>query len=105
MKKITFLLGLLMTFSTMIAQTITVKGKVVDENKSPLPGVSVFVEGTTIGTITDLDGNFTLSIDRNTVKYITYSFVGYNKVKQPVSEASQIIRSCSLRKLPIWTKL
>ncbi|MGB9748191.1 MAG: carboxypeptidase-like regulatory domain-containing protein, partial [Bacteroidales bacterium] len=53
MKKITFLLGLLMTFSTMFAQTITIKGRVVDENKSPLPGVSVFVEGTTIGTITD----------------------------------------------------
>lgn len=86
MKKITFLLGLLLTFSTMFAQTVTIKGRVVDENKSPLPGVSVFVEGTTIGTTTDLDGNFTLSIDRATVKYITFSFVGYNKVRQPVSE-------------------
>ena len=86
MKKITVLLGLLMTFSTMFAQTFTITGRVVDENQSPLPGVSVFVEGTTNGTITDLDGNFTLSIDRATVKYVTFSFVGYYKVRQPISE-------------------
>ena len=42
------------------AQNITVRGNVVDEQKEPLVGVTVKVQGTTTGTITDYDGNFEL---------------------------------------------
>lgn len=56
-----FLSALLWTFSLgVIAQNITVKGTVEDAKGEPLIGVTVQVQGTTIGTITDMNGNFTL---------------------------------------------
>ena len=43
------------------AQDLTVSGIVLDfENKQPLPGATVFIDGTTKGTTTDFDGNYTL---------------------------------------------
>ena len=58
-----------------INQQITVKGTVVEPNGEPVIGASVKVEGGSLGTITDLDGNFTLSVPVN-AKLIV-SFVGY----------------------------
>ncbi len=46
-----------------ILQGRTIKGKILDENNEPLIGVSVIVKGaSTIGTITDFDGNYTLEV-------------------------------------------
>jgi len=45
----------------MFAQDLTVRGKVVDANNEPLIGATIRVPGTTTGTVTDVDGNFTLS--------------------------------------------
>lgn len=58
-----------------IAQQQTVSGKVTDENSEPLPGVTVLMKGTNIGTSTDFDGNF--SIDANPGDVLSFSFVGY----------------------------
>ena len=44
----------------LFAQGVSVKGRVTDITDVPLTGVSIRVEGTTIGTVTDLDGNFIL---------------------------------------------
>src|SRR5690606_15161485 len=41
----------------------TVTGSVVDEENQPLPGVSIQVEGTTTGTTSDFDGNYTIEVD------------------------------------------
>ena len=57
------------------AQQMTVTGKVTDINKQPLPGVSVVVKGTTMGTVTTADGNFSLSVPANT-ETLQFSFVG-----------------------------
>lgn len=56
------------------AQTRTVKGSVSDA-QGPLPGVSVLVKGTTNGTSTDLDGNFSLSVPDDAV--LVFSYIGY----------------------------
>jgi len=62
---------------------LTVSGKVVDENGEGLPGVGVVVAGTTIGTTTDLDGNFSLSVPADaTLQFIT---VGYQTLDVPVA--------------------
>jgi len=62
---------------------VTVSGKVVDENGEGLPGVGVVVAGTTIGTTTDLDGNFSLSVPSDaTLQFIT---VGYETLDVPVA--------------------
>jgi len=56
-------------------ENIAVKGKVVDDRGEPLPGVSVVVKGTSIGTISDNDGNYILhTVPKNAV--LTFSFVG-----------------------------
>jgi TonB-linked SusC/RagA family outer membrane protein len=55
------LFTLLWTFSLSIfAQNITVHGTVKDENSEPLIGATIMVQGTSIGTVTDMDGNYTL---------------------------------------------
>ena len=61
-----FCRGLLVTVAMFVAtaafaQNVTVKGKVVDDAGYPLPGTGVLVEGTTSGTVTDIDGNFELT--------------------------------------------
>jgi iron complex outermembrane receptor protein len=49
-KFLTLLLCLLVTAGSLLAKTRTVKGKIVDENGTPLSGVSVLVKGTQLGT-------------------------------------------------------
>src|SRR5690554_4677173 len=66
---------LLFCASYAIAQQQTVTGTVTDPGGLPLPGVTVVVKGTTIGTITDGSGNFTLVIPAN-AEILSFSFVG-----------------------------
>src|SRR5690606_38818518 len=54
---------------------VTVKGTVVDQNGDPIPGVTVSIPGTSIGTATDLDGGYTLSVPEGST--LVFSFIGY----------------------------
>ncbi len=74
--KLLLLTGLcwLMCFSAALAQNIAVTGTVTDE-LGPLTGAVISVKGTTIGTITDLDGNFSISAPSNGTLKI--SLLGY----------------------------
>ncbi len=65
MKKRLLLLTLLVTIGmqTAMAQTRVVKGRVLDENGEPMPGASVIIKGTTSGTTTDMEGNYTIEVD------------------------------------------
>ncbi|MCT4648181.1 MAG: TonB-dependent receptor [Carboxylicivirga sp.] len=78
MKKSLFLLSLLILagVQTLLAQQQVVTGKVVGEDQLGIPGVNVLIHGTTNGTITDLDGNYTISVPELNVTLI-YSFIGY----------------------------
>ncbi len=58
--------------SVQAQQVLTVKGVVVDALKEPLPGASVQVVGMSTGTVTDLDGNFSLQVPKG--KTIAVSF-------------------------------
>lgn len=71
------LVSFITAFSTMaIAQSKQVTGNMVDESNLPLPGVSILIKGTGSGTITDLDGDYTLDVpDENAV--LVFSFMGY----------------------------
>ena len=55
-------LGLVLGASALLAQNITVTGTVTDAMKEPIIGASILQQGTTNGTATDIDGNFTLSV-------------------------------------------
>lgn len=56
---------------------IAITGKVTDENKEPIPGANVLVKGQTAGTITDLDGNFNITVP-NKSAVLVISFIGYS---------------------------
>lgn len=58
------------------AQKMTVKGVVVDATNEPIIGANVVEKGTTNGIITDLDGNFTLSVERGAT--LVFSFIGFS---------------------------
>lgn len=58
-----------------ILRDVKISGKISDENNQGLPGASVVVSGTSTGTTTDLDGNYSLSIPEGST--LTISFVGY----------------------------
>lgn len=58
-----------------VAQQVTVKSTVVDAHDEPVIGATVLEKGTTNGTITDIDGNFTLEVKRGST--IQVSYVGY----------------------------
>jgi len=77
MKKFLLLsLGLVFTFAVSLAQERTVSGNITSsEDGLPLPGVNVVLKGTTNGTITDVDGNYKLTLTEEGGTLI-YSFVG-----------------------------
>jgi TonB-linked SusC/RagA family outer membrane protein len=76
--------------SLAIAKSIT--GKVTDDHDQPLPGVTVNIKGTTIGTQTDVNGKYTLNIpDNETEKAIlVFSFVGFSAQEIPAGGRSLI---------------
>lgn len=90
--KLSGILTLLLAFVVQItfAQERTITGTVSDETTG-LPGVSVIVEGTTVGTETDFDGNY--SIQANVGQVIRYSFVGMTTVKRTVGDSNTIFVS------------
>ena len=72
-----------------------IKGMVTDETGEPLIGVSVLVQGTTMGTITDIDGMYSLEVPDNKAS-LEFTYIGYQKVILPVSSSSSFNeRRCS----------
>lgn len=61
--------------ASAIVQKKTIKGKVIDAQGEAIIGANVRIKGTSIGTITDIDGNFTLDVTHNSV--IEISYIGY----------------------------
>ena len=62
----------------------TLTGVVVDENNMPLPGADVTIKGTTKGTVTDFDGNFSLDCQKSTGE-VLFNYMGYNQRVLPFS--------------------
>jgi TonB-linked SusC/RagA family outer membrane protein len=68
-------------------QMVPVKGKVTDSNGNPIPGATIIVEGSTTGTATDIDGNFSLDVPDGAVLLV--SFIGF--ASQRITVGSQSI--------------
>lgn len=90
MKKIALLLALfLFGIQGLFAQTRDITGSVTSsEDGAPIPGVSVMVKGTTVGTVTDVNGNFSLSIPAF-AQTLSFSFVGMNSLDVPIGTQSE----------------
>jgi TonB-dependent starch-binding outer membrane protein SusC len=73
-----FLVSLLLVIQiSLFAQQLVIKGKVVDIQGIGIPGVNILEKGTTKGVVSDNDGQYTISVDRNAV--LVFSFIGFNK--------------------------
>jgi TonB-linked SusC/RagA family outer membrane protein len=84
MKKLFVVLSFLFSVSFLSAQNqITIKGTVTDSGNETVPGASVLVKGTMQGTITDVNGKYTLQASPDAV--LVFSFIGYQTREIPVN--------------------
>ena len=71
------------------AQQRTVTGTVTSDDDETLPGVSIVVKGTTVGTVTDIDGNYSLEVSGDNAE-LQFSFVGFDVTVVPVGTSSVV---------------
>lgn len=89
MNKYLLLLCLALCGCTTVFAQIKINGHVDDKDGMAMPGVTVALEGTNQGTITDLDGNYSLTVpDRNGI--LIFSFIGYQVQKVQVGSRTKI---------------
>ena len=90
MKKSLFAISFLLVSIILCAQQeFVVRGKVVDDSNYGLPGVSVYTKGTIQGTITDMDGQFSLSTSPDAI--LVFSFIGYISQEVPVNNQANLV--------------
>ncbi|HSJ69370.1 MAG TPA: SusC/RagA family TonB-linked outer membrane protein [Anditalea sp.] len=93
MRKILLLMCVLCTLAwnaQVMAQQRVVTGTVIsEEDDQPLPGATILVKGTTIGTVTDLDGNFSINVPAGS-NTLVISFVGLSTQEIPVGNRTNI---------------
>ncbi|NSW94770.1 MAG: SusC/RagA family TonB-linked outer membrane protein [Bacteroidales bacterium] len=75
MKKFLLMLIALAGFTVSLTAQKVITGRVTDEDQKPLAGVAVQVKGTTVGTLTDADGKFTISVPAD-ARILSFSFLG-----------------------------
>lgn len=74
-------------FQTMQQDSYTIKGVVLDNNNQPLIGATVSIPGTSIGVVTDVDGNYVLKVPAST-KNIEFAYMGYRTINMPFNPKS-----------------
>ena len=89
--KFSGILTLLLAFIVQLtfAQEKTISGTVSDNSGLPLPGVNIIVKGTSNGTQSDFDGNYT--VDANVGQTLVFSYVGFNSVERAITAATSNI--------------
>lgn len=93
MKKVMLFMALLLiSIGFLNAQVSQVKGTVVSEEDGlPVVGASVLVKGTTVGTVTDIDGNFTISGVPEDGKVIVVSFIGLQSQELAIEPVMNVV--------------
>ena len=78
------------TLASPQQQMKKVKGKVTDGKGNPLPGVGILIEGTTVGTTTDVDGNYVINCPEKENLALIFSFVGMKTHREVVGNRNEI---------------
>jgi TonB-linked SusC/RagA family outer membrane protein len=92
MKKLSLLIGLLViSVSTLLAQTKVITGTVTSavQGEGAIPGVTVQVQGTTIGTASDANGKYTLNVPAD-AKTLVFTYIGYKKLEVEIAGRSVV---------------
>lgn len=87
MKKRILLIALMLIGAiSMASAQSTIRGKVTSsEDGQPVPGASVFIQGTTVGTVTNADGSYVLNSVPSGAKYVVFSCIGYANKVMPIA--------------------
>ena len=88
MKKIILILIVIFTTQVTLAQVKTIKGSVADKTGMPMPGVNVAIKGESKGTITDIDGKFSIEAPKG--KTLVFSYLGMETKNIALGDASTI---------------
>jgi hypothetical protein len=88
-KFLLLLLGVLMISSHLLAQTRTVSGRITDAQGGGIPNASVTVKGTSVGTTTDANGSFSLSVPAN-ARTLVISSVGFQNQEFNLSTSNTV---------------
>lgn len=71
-----------MMYSSLLAQNYSIKGRIVDQQNSPIPGVNIILLNTTIGTATDLNGNYEIKNLSPGIYGIEFSAIGFERQRR-----------------------
>ncbi|AKP53123.1 SusC/RagA family TonB-linked outer membrane protein [Cyclobacterium amurskyense] len=82
-------LALLLGFGDSFGQSVQVKGTVTDDSDLPIPGVSILAKGTNQGTVTDIDGNYQLTVP-SAQSVLVFSFLGFKNQEITVGNQDKI---------------
>ncbi|WP_051536122.1 SusC/RagA family TonB-linked outer membrane protein [Marinilabilia salmonicolor] len=85
---LTFVVFFLCFSVSILAQNVRITGTVNDNTGQPLPGVNIIVEGTSTGTITDVDGNYSLEAPSDGA--LVFNFIGFASQTVPIDGRSEI---------------
>lgn len=89
--KLLFTLLLTIGISSAVHAQVTVTGKVTDDTGAGLPGVNVVLKGTTSGTTTDANGNYSMSLSGvNEQSTLVFSFIGFDSQEQQLNGRTSI---------------
>lgn len=81
---------LFMSVITMFGQQRNISGTVTDATEGKtIPGVTVIVKGTTNGTTTDINGNYSLKIDES-AKFLVFTFIGMKAIEVPITASNTL---------------
>jgi TonB-linked SusC/RagA family outer membrane protein len=94
MKRFVLFFALVLIIVRTYGQTKTISGLVTDDKRTPIQSASVFVKGTQVGTVTNAEGRFTLSVPNN-AKTLVISSVGFTEREVSISSGTQFDISLS----------
>ncbi|MCL6260997.1 SusC/RagA family TonB-linked outer membrane protein [Aquiflexum sp. TKW24L] len=82
--------GIFSGIPELYAQNVTIKGKVTSrEDGLPLPGVTILVQNTTVGSVTDIDGNYSVNVPTGS-NVLTFSFIGFENQSVQINNRTTI---------------
>src|SRR5665647_1665766 len=70
-------------------ESVTITGQVRDEKGNPIPGVMISVKGTADGTVTDINGNYKITVDVQN-RVLVFSYIGYLTVNEKINNRTVI---------------
>ncbi|SEK87645.1 TonB-dependent Receptor Plug Domain [Aquimarina amphilecti] len=84
----TITLVIMLFFGIITTAQTTISGKVVDDNNQPIPGANIALQGASVGTVTDFDGLFTLTLEETPPFTIIVSSVGFETTNVNITSSS-----------------